>query len=261
MSGKTIAWVGGMGILVGLALYLYFDKNLIKEAMGKEEDLPPAEEPPNDFAANTGGYGPDTGIGSGVNTLPEKPLYLIDEGRGKTAVQGRMRTVFNNKTTLMRIIRENGILNSIYNSLQYPAGMQQVIISAFGTKDGLPLVPPTIDGGAYVSQLESLKALDKFNDLERGGRMEMAKTLYINTSTLPGGVQLIPGNIQMFLDNGFFGAGSSADSNGSNLWERYCEDLKVLADKLINASLDLENVLRDKAVQDLVDQGWSFANA
>lgn len=262
MNQKTVFWLLGGGLMVALLFYFgAFDK--VTEAYnseGGDEQLPPPEPAPN-FSQGTGGYGPTTGIGAGVNPVQNQPMYFIDEGPGKDAVEGRMRTIYNNKQALQRVIRENGILTSAYGNLQYPQGMQQVIVSTFGTRDGVTVTPPTVDGGAYIEQLESLKALDNFNTLEAGGKMEFAKTVYRNASMLPDGQSLIPGNIQMFLDNGLFGPGSRADKNGSNLWDRYGEDLKAFASNLVNAALDLDNVLRMQAVEDLQGAGWSFANA
>jgi hypothetical protein len=256
MNSKTIYWLLGGGLVIFLLFYFgFFDE----ESEEKAKDLPPAEPPPKP-PGNTGGYGPQTGIGTGINP-GNVPTYFIDEGPGKQAVNGRMRTIFNDRQQLKAIIRENGIANSYYNGLVYPDGMQQVMISAFGTRDGIPITPPTIDGGAFIEQMESLKALENINTLEAGGKLEFAKGVFRNAATLPSGETLWPSNLQTFLQNGFFGPGSRADKNGSNLWDRYGEDLKAMANNLVNAALDLDNVLRREAVEDLQGAGWNFVNA
>lgn len=243
----------GIGLVFGLLFYLgVFDSSDEQE---QSEKAPPAPPPP---PPDGNQYGPNTGIGSGINPAS----YFIDQGEGKDQVNNRMKALYRDRVQREQIIRENNVLtNRIFDSLQYPEGMQQIVYSSFGSVAGMPITPPTVDGGAFIEQMEALQNLKNINTLERGGKLEFAKTQYKNVATLPDGQTFWPRDLETYLDQGLFGPGSRADSNKSNLWDRYGEDLKTLAGKLVNASLDFENVLRAKAVADLEKAGWNFVNA
>lgn len=243
MKTRTLYIILALSALLAVGIYLYNRRK-------KEQDsaIPGPQGPPQDAGPAPGTPG------------QTQQLFSTDSGQGEQAIRSRIEEITRRPGIRQDIAQEYGLLQQLYQGLNYPNGMKTAISSIFGSAGSVPIIPPQVEPG-YSQRLEDLEAVPGFEQLTRtqGGNPSAAFTNWKNALNFSDeGVNFWPPDLETLIRAGSFGQIGSSDRNLSERYDAFTSDFKVFAANLARANRELGEILRAQAIEDLCAAGWRF---
>lgn len=191
------------------------------------------------------------------------PIDANDEPAA-TAIKNRVRSLYNSQER-EQVYSINNTRQDLTNGLQYRSGITSVLSQV--TPGGLfPLIPRDVDP-RFIQRLQAAQQLENFEELTRRGAFDLAQSLYRDAFDLSdvGGPNLWPhgpgqqdSQLLSWINAGLFGRPGRADTNKSERFSAYGEDLKVLAANAEQATRKAQQHLKARAIEDLKRAGWNI---
>lgn len=236
-------------IFIAVLAFVYAMQNKVK--MGANDDdktplgSPPA--PPQRPAASPPGQSTDTAI-----------LYDTETGEGGAAVMQRMKSIWANASARNEVIASSGLINRVYAGLTYPNGIKNAIAGIFGSSSNLPLAPVTIEP-AYSRRVTEWQNVPDFETLTATSGIETAFSAWKTALDLKEvGLNFWPPNLPALIEAQEFGPINRGDKNRSEKYREFTNDMRVLGDNIAFSNKQIDEIVKDRAIEDLRTAGWKF---
>jgi len=191
---------------------------------------------------------------------PSQPIVLYDTetGEGGAAVQQRIKTIWQNAAARNELINSSGLLNRVYQGLQYPAGIKNAMAGVFGSSSAIPIIPDSLDP-AYSQRLQEWKDVTDFEAITSTSGIDQAFSAWKNALNLVSqGLDFWPPNISILIEAKEFGEINRGDRNRSERYQAFTNDMRKVGENLALANSKMDEIVRDRAIADLRAAGWNF---
>ena len=191
---------------------------------------------------------------------PSQPIVLYDTetGEGGAAVQQRIKTIWQNAAARNDLVNSSGLLNRVYQGLQYPAGIKNAMAGVFGSSSAIPIIPDSLDT-SYSQRLQEWKDVTDFEAITSTSGIDQAFSTWKNAFNLVSqGLDFWPPTISVLIEAKEFGDINRGDRNRSERYQAFTNDMRKVGENLALANSKMGEIVRDRAIADLRAAGWNF---